>query len=47
MKPCRVCGGRGVIRVADIYRNLRSGKVSVDWELAQTIPCGCRYKEAA
>ncbi len=44
--PCRMCGGRGVIRIADVYRSHR-GTARPIWELSTVIACGCRYKEAA
>lgn len=44
---CQVCGGSGVIRCADVYRDQRSGKATAIWELGKVIACGCRYKEAA
>jgi hypothetical protein len=43
---CRLCGGAGVIRVADVYTSHGPRRESlVLWDLSQTILCGCRYKE--
>lgn len=48
MANCEMCGGRGVIRCADVYTSHEPRRESlVLWELAQTIRCGCAYKEAA
>lgn len=41
--PCRVGGGSGVIRVADVYKQHR-GPAWVDWELARIISCGCMVR---
>lgn len=45
--PCQLCGGRGVIRVADVYTNLATKKTDVCWELATIRRCGCQYRETA
>jgi hypothetical protein len=48
MSNCEMCGGRGVIRTADVYTSAGPRRESlVLWELSQTIRCGCAYKEAA
>lgn len=48
MSNCEMCGGRGVIRVADVYTNLPKRESVVVWELSKIVACGCRYnKEAA
>lgn len=49
MSNCEMCGGRGVIRCADVYTSHEPRRESlVLWDLAQTIRCGCNYtKEAA
>lgn len=44
---CRYCGGTGLVKCADVYRDQRTGKASAIWELARTVVCRCRYKEAA
>ncbi|WP_156765697.1 hypothetical protein [Mycobacterium sp. 1245499.0] len=44
--PCRLCGGKGVIRCADVYRSHRGVSRPI-WELSTVVACGCRYKEAA
>jgi hypothetical protein len=41
--PCRVCGGSGVIRCADVYRNLAHGTVVVAWDLSRVVRCGCQW----
>lgn len=46
MSNCEMCGGRGVIRYADVYKNHRGNAVVV-WDLATTVRCGCQPKEAA
>lgn len=47
MNPCILCGGRGVVRAADVYRNVVTGNSEPYWELSRIIKCSCRYKEAA
>lgn len=39
---CPVCGGRGVIEVADVHRNQSTGMSEVFWELSRIVTCGCR-----
>jgi hypothetical protein len=41
---CRVCGGSGVIRCADVYKH-PGGQSRPIWELAAVVACGCKYRE--
>lgn len=48
MSNCEMCGGRGVIRCADVYTSHEPRRESlVLWDLAQTIRCGCQYNREA
>lgn len=48
MTRCEICGGVGVVEVADIYRRLPDGTPIVAWQLATSITCpGCQEDESA
>jgi len=39
--PCRLCGGSGYIRYADVYKP-HCGDAVVCWDLSRVVRCGCR-----
>lgn len=43
---CILCGGRGVLRAADVYTSIPQRQAVVVWELGRIIACDCRYREA-
>jgi len=47
MTDCEMCGGRGVVEVADIYTDLNTGEKRVVWELSHQTRCGCWYRQEA